>query len=149
MSGLDSLVKLATHRQDNALVSWQQLRLQCQQALTKLAVLSQHRDRYQRMLRGGLEEGMSAVGAMAFLGFIRQIDEVVGRQRAEVGRIEAACARQWELLVASRREKRLYEIVRERAAARELAAALRHSKAEIDDLLQRAAVVPVPTDGGK
>jgi len=66
----------------------------------------------------------------------------VTRQENEVGRLEAACARQWEELVEIRREKRTYEIVHERAAERELATALRRSQAEIDELLQRVTRTP-------
>jgi flagellar biosynthesis chaperone FliJ len=71
------------------------------------------------------------------LSFIGQIEEVVSRQQNEVGRLEAACTRQWQELVELRREKRVYEIVHERATERELATTLRRSQNEIDDLLQR------------
>jgi len=79
---------------------------------------------------------------MTYLGFIDQIEEVVLRQQAEVGRLEAACTRQWQELVEVRREKRVYEIVHERAVERELATLLRRSQAEIDDLLQRVNKAP-------
>jgi flagellar export protein FliJ len=85
---------------------------------------------------------MAAMSTMSYLGFIGQIEEVVQRQENEVGRLEAACARQWEELIEIRREKRTYEIVSEKAAERELATALRRSQAEIDDLLQRVNRTP-------
>lgn len=137
MSALQHLITVAGRRSDGALADWQRLRQQCQEALTKLALLKQYRDRYHELLRSGLEEGMPAVSTVAYLGFIGQIDEVVLRQEGEVGRIEQACERQWQELVESRREKRMYEIVNERITSRELEAAFRRSQAEIDDLLQR------------
>ncbi len=137
MSGLHKLITLAGRRSDGALVTWQRLKEQCEEALTKLSLLKQHRERYRDLLRTGLGEGMPAISTMAYLGFIGQIDEVVLRQESEVGRLEQACARQWQELVERRREKRMYEIVSERAASRELATALRRAQAEIDDLLQR------------
>jgi flagellar biosynthesis chaperone FliJ len=79
---------------------------------------------------------------MAYLSFIGQIEEVVHRQESEVGRLEAACTRQWQELVEIRREKRVYEIVQERATERELATMLRRSQAELDDLLQRVNRTP-------
>src|SRR5437868_1626902 len=144
MSALHKMIELAEQRSDGAQVTWQHLKQQCDEALMKLTLLKEHRERYRDMLRSGLERGMPALSTMAYLGFIGQIDEVVSRQEGEVGRIEAACARQWEELVERRREKRLYEIVGERAAARELAAAFRRSQAEIDDLLQRVVKDPMP-----
>jgi flagellar export protein FliJ len=137
MAGLTNLITLAARKSDGALATWQRLKQQCDEALMKLSLLKQHRERYREMLRAGLGEGMPAMSTMAYLGFIGQIDEVVLRQEGEVGRLEQACARQWQELIETRREKRMYEIVHERVASRELAAALRRSQAEIDDLLQR------------
>lgn len=142
MSGLQKLISHAGRRSDGALATWQRLKEQCDEALAKLALLKQHRERYRDLLRSGLGEGMPALSTMAYLGFIGQIDEVVLRQESEVGRLEQACARQWQELVETRREKRMYEIVHERAASRELAAALRRAQAEIDDLLQRVGSAP-------
>ena len=133
---------MAGRRSDSELARWQQLRDQCHDALTKLSALKQHRQRYRDLLEAGLKDGMPAVSTMAYLGFIRQIDEVVLRQENEVGRIEAACARQWDQLVETRREKRIYEIVTERIASRELEAAFRRSQIEIDDLLQKVSQMP-------
>ena len=142
MAGLNKLIDHAGQRSDGALVTWQRLKAQCDEALMKLSLLKQHRERYRDMLHAGLGEGMPAMSTMAYLGFIGQIEEVVSRQESEVGRLEEACARQWQQLVDIRREKRMYEIVHERATSRELAAALRRSQAEIDDLLQRVGKLP-------
>lgn len=137
MAGLNKLITMAARRTDGALQTWQRLKAQCDDALAKLSLLKQHRERYREMLRNGLGEGMPAMATMSYLGFIGQIDEVVLRQENEVGRLEQACARQWAELTETRREKRMYEIVNERLASREMATALRRAQAEIDDLLQR------------
>jgi len=89
----------------------------------------------------GLEAGMPATATMAYLEFIGQIDEVVLRQEVDLGSIEQACERQWQALVEARREKRTYEMLSERVAAREAEAALRRRHAEIDELIQRAAAL--------
>jgi flagellar export protein FliJ len=139
MVSLHKLISVTGKRSDAAVAGWQRLKAQCDEALMKLSLLKQHRERYRDMLNTGLGEGMPAMSTMAYLGFIGQIEEVVLRQENEVGRLEAACARQWEELVEIRREKRTYEIVDEKAVERELATALRRSQAEIDDLLQRVS----------
>ena len=143
MAALHKMIELAEQRSDGALLTWQRLKQQCDEALMKLSLLKQHRERYHDLFRAGLEQGMPAMSTMAYLGFIGQIDEVVTRQESEVGRVEAACAQQWQELVERRREKRLYEIFGERAASRELAAAFRRSQVEIDDLLQRVVKNPM------
>ena len=145
MAVLDKLITIAGRKSDNALASWQNLKAQCDEALMKLVLLKEHCERYRSQLSAGLGEGMPAVSTMAYLSFIGQIEEVVSRQESEVGRLEAACAAQWRELVEVRREKRVYEIVHERAMERELAAALRYSQAEIDDMLQRASKAPYAT----
>ena len=137
MASLQKLISFTGKKGDAAVATWQRLKAQCDEALMKLSLLKQYVERYRDMLNAGLGEGMPAMSTMAYLGFIGQIEEVVLRQESEVGRLEAACARQWEELVEIRREKRTYEIVHEKAAERELATALRRSQAEIDDLLQR------------
>lgn len=142
MAALHKLISVTGMRSDAAVATWQRLKAQCDEALMKLSLLKQHRERYREMLNSGLGEGMPARSTMAYLGFIGQIEEVVTRQEMEVGRLEAACVRQWEELVEIRREKRTYEIVSEKAAERELASALRCSQAEIDDLLQRVSKGP-------
>ncbi len=141
MAGLKKLISVTGRKGDGALADWQHLKRQCDDALHKLSLLKQHRDRYRALLNSGLGEGMTAVSTMSYLGFIGQIDQVVLRQENEVGRLEAACTRQWEELVEIRREKRIYEIVQERADRQKLAAALRRSQGEIDDLLQRVGKV--------
>jgi flagellar export protein FliJ len=137
MAGLHKLISVTGKKSDDAVATWQRLKAQCDEALMKLSVLKQHVERYRAMLSAGLGEGMPAMSTMAYLGFIGQIEEVVLRQENEVGRLEAACTRQWQELIEIRREKRTYEIAQERADERELATALRRSQAEIDDLLQR------------
>jgi len=137
MAALPKLISITGRKSDAAIATWQRLKAQCDEALLKLSLLKQHVERYREMLNTGLGEGMPAMSTMAYLGFIGQIEEVVLRQENEVGRLEAACTRQWEEVVEIRREKRTYEIVHERAMERELATALRRSQAEIDELLQR------------
>jgi flagellar export protein FliJ len=139
MASLHKLISVTGKRSDAAVVAWQRLKAQCEEALLKLSLLKQHRERYREMLNTGLGEGMPAMSTMAYLGFIGQIEEVVLRQENEVGRLEAVCARQWEQLVELRREKRTYEVFTEKLAERELATALRRSQAELDDLLQRVS----------
>lgn len=142
MAALLKLISVTEKKSDAAVATWQRLKAQCDDALLKLSLLKQHVERYREMLNAGLGEGMPAMSTMAYLGFIGQIEEVVSRQENEVGRLEAACTRQWEELVEIRREKRTYEIVHERAVERELATALRRSQAEIDELLQRVNKTP-------
>lgn len=137
MAALHKLISITGKKSDDALIAWQRLKQQCDEALAKLSVLREYCERYRALLNSNLGEGMPAMSTMTYLGFIGQIEEVVLRQQSEVGRLEAACIAQWEELVEIRREKRVYEIVNERAAERELAAALRSSQAEIDDMLQR------------
>ena len=142
MAAFDKLISVTGRKSDTALVTWQNLKAQCDEALLKLSLLKEHCERYRNQLRAGLGEGMPAMSTMAYLSFIGQIEEVVNRQQSEVGRLEAACTRQWQELIEIRREKRVYEIVHERAAERELATLLRRSQAEIDDLLQRVNKTP-------
>jgi flagellar export protein FliJ len=142
MAALHKLISVTEKKGDAAVATWQRLKAQCDDALLKLSVLKQHVERYRVMLNSGLGEGMPAMSTMAYLGFIGQIEEVVVRQESEVGRLEAACTRQWEALIEIRREKRTYEIVSKKAAERELATALRRSQAEIDNLLQRVGKTP-------
>jgi flagellar protein FliJ len=137
MAALHKLISVTGKKSDDALMAWQRLKQECDEALRKLSLLREYCERYRTLLNSNLGEGMPAMSTMTYLGFIGQIEEVVLRQQSEVGRLEAACTAQWQELVEIRREKRVYEIVNERAAERELAAALRSSQAEIDDLLQR------------
>ena len=137
MATLEKLISVTGSKSDSALAAWRRLKAQCDDALMKLSQLKQHRERYRTLLNTDLGEGMPAASAMAYLGFIGQIEEVVLRQETEVGRLEEACTRQWQELTELRREKRVYEIVQERAVERELAVALRRSQVELDELLQR------------
>jgi flagellar export protein FliJ len=139
MAVLDKLISVAGRRSDSALAAWQSLKAQCDDALLKLSLLKEHCQRYRSQLSASLGDGMPMVSTMAYLSFIGQIEEVVHRQQNEVGRLEAACTRQWQELVELRREQRIYEIVHERAVERELAMTLRRSQSEIDDLLQRVS----------
>jgi flagellar export protein FliJ len=139
MAGVDKLIDVAGRRSDEALVAWQRLRTQCDEALGKLSLLKQYRDRYGSRMHACLAAGMAATETVAYLDFIGQIDEVVLRQEADLGSLESACARRWQELIEARRERRMYEILGERIAARQAEAALRRGRAEIDELLQRAA----------
>jgi flagellar protein FliJ len=141
MSQVDRLIDIAGRRSEEALLAWQQLRAQCAEAIRKLTLLKEYRERYHDRMRDGLEAGMPATATMAYLEFISQIDEVVLRQENDLGSIEQACERQWQALVEARREQRTYETLNERLAAREAEAALRRRNAEIDELIQRAATL--------
>jgi flagellar export protein FliJ len=136
---MDKLIGIAGRRSEEALLAWRRLRAQCDEAMRKLSLLKQYCERYRGLMRAALTEGMPAPATLAYLDFIRQIEEVVLRQESDIGSLEAACARHWQTLVEARREKRMYEILGERAAAREVQAALRRREAEMDELLQRAA----------
>jgi flagellar export protein FliJ len=142
MPQIHKLIDIAGRRSDEALAAWQQLREQCADAIRKLSLLQEHRARYLERMRASLEAGMPATATVAYLDFIGQIDEVVVRQQDNLHTIEQACARQWEVLVEARREKRTFEILGERDAARQAEAAVRRGQAEIDDLIHRAAMLP-------
>lgn len=135
---MDKLIGIAGRRSDEALLAWRQLRAQCDEAMRKLSLLKEYRERYRTLMRGALREGMPAAAMLAYLDFIRQIEEVVLRQESDIGSLESACAERWQQLVAARREKRMYEILGERAAAQKMQAALRRTEAELDEVLQRA-----------
>jgi flagellar export protein FliJ len=133
------LINIAGRRTDEALAAWRQLRDQCADAMRKLSLLQHHREKYRDRMRSDLQAGMPATAALAYLNFLAQIDEVLLHQQNNLHRIEQTCARQWEALVEARREKRTYEILSERDAARRTVDTLRRSHAEIDDLIQRAS----------
>jgi flagellar export protein FliJ len=142
MSELAALIKFAERRAEGALIAWQRLKTQYDDAKQKLAQLHRHGEGYRDLMRSALQQGVSATSAMAHIGFIGQIEAVALRQEHELGDLEAACARQWRELLEARREKRMYEILRERAATREAEAAFCRRQADIDELLQRAAKRP-------
>jgi flagellar export protein FliJ len=137
MSGLSTLTKFTEHRAAGALRSWRRLKTQCDEAQQKLSLLKKHAEGYRDVMRNGLAEGMPATSIMAHLDFIGQIEAVVVRQETEIRNLEEACGRQWQELLDARREKRMYEILNERAAARDAEAAARRQLAEVDELLQQ------------
>jgi flagellar export protein FliJ len=139
MKGLVSLIKLAERRTEQAVLAWQRLRAQCDDAKQKLALLQKHAEGYRDLMRTGLRQGMRAASSTAHIDFIHQIDAVAVRQGSELGQLEQACARQWEELVSARRDQRMYEILQERAAARDAATASRHQQVESDEAVMRAA----------
>jgi flagellar export protein FliJ len=143
MKGLASLIKLAERRTEQAVLAWQQLRAQCDDAKQKLLLLQQHGEGYRDLMQAGLQQGMRAASSTAHIDFIHQIEAVVVRQGTELGQLEQACARQWQELVSARRDQRMYEILHERAAARDAATAYRRQQAESDEaMMQRAARTP-------
>jgi flagellar export protein FliJ len=139
MANMNKLIGLAARRSDEALRAWQQLNLQCADALRKLALLREFRERYRTRMERALQSGMPTNSATAYLDFIAQIDDVIRRQTHDLDSIEQACAQQWELFLDVRRERRGFEIVAERSAAKEAEAALRRQQAEIDDLIRRVS----------
>jgi flagellar export protein FliJ len=142
MSGMQSLIDFAERRVEGALMSWQRLSAQCEEARHKLLLLQQHEENYRDLMRTGLERGLSATSTMAYMGFIGQIEAIVLRQESEIGSLEKACAQQWQALVDARREERAYEILSERAASRKAEARSRRAQADIDELLQRTVKAP-------
>jgi flagellar export protein FliJ len=144
LSGLATLVKLAERRADAAVAAWQRLAAQCDDAKQKLIRLQQHREAYCELAHTGLQNGMPAGSIVAHVGFIGQIESVLARQTNELGQIEAACVRQWQAVVDARRDKRRYEILLERVAARDAATASKRSQVENEEALLRAAVVSGP-----
>jgi flagellar export protein FliJ len=139
MSGLATLVKLAGRRADEAAAAWQRLDAQCADAKHKLMLLEQHRDAYRALTHHSLRDGMPAGSISARIGFIGQIEAILVRQTQELERLEAACARQWQAMLDARRDRRSYELLAERGAARAATAASLHSRRETDEALLRAA----------
>jgi flagellar export protein FliJ len=144
MSGFAILVKLAEHRADEAVAAWQRLTAQCDDARDKLVLLQRHRETYRELTQAGLRHGMPAGAILAYVGFIGQIETVVVRQSNELGELEAACVRQWQAVVDSRRDKRRYEILAERVNARDAAAAAQRTRVETEEALARAAAASTP-----
>ena len=137
MSSYQSLAEFTGDRADRQQVRWRQLMNQCDGAKRKLVQLRHYAERYRLQMRGHLADGMEATATMVFLRFIGQIEAVIAKQEQEVARLEQACLEQWHRLVEARREKRMYEILRDRAAAEKLELALRRTQAEIDELMGR------------
>lgn len=137
MSGYDSLAEFVGHRADRQQVAWRKLMGQCDGAKRKLAQLRGYAERYRVQMDGQLSAGMEATASLAFLRFIGQIETVIAKQETEVARLERVCLEQWHLVVEARREKRMYEILRDKETAEKLGAELRRSQAEIDELTGR------------
>ena len=137
MSNYQSLADFVGGRADRRQVEWRNLMRQCDGAKRKLAQLRLHAERYRLQMRDHLGDGRDAAATMGFLRFIGQIEAVIAKQEQDVARLEQACLEQWRRLVEARREKRMYEILRDREAAEKVALALRRSQAEIDELMGR------------
>jgi flagellar export protein FliJ len=146
---VDKLIGMAGRRSDEALLAWQQLRAQCDEAMRKLSLLRQYRERYRARLGAALEKGIPAAAMRAYMDFIKQIEEVVLRQESDLGNLDAACARRWQELIEARRERRMYEILSERAVALKAQAILRSRQAEVDELLQRTSQFDEIRDFGR
>ena len=121
---------------------WQRLNAQYADARDRLSALERHGVAYRDRLDAGLRQGGAAGSVAGHLGFIGQIDAVAAQQQGELGQIEAACARQWQELLSVRREKRMYEVLGERAAVRAAEQARRRRQTAIDEWAQRAATRP-------
>jgi flagellar export protein FliJ len=145
MSGLALLIKVAERRAGEAVAAWRRLEAQCVDTRHKLALLEQHRDAYCRLTHCGLFDGMPAGAIAARVGFIDQIEAVLARQTQELERLEAACARHWQAVIETRRDRRGYEILAERHAARAAAAAALETRRETDEALSRAAQASAAT----
>ena len=139
MSGLATLIKLAERRAQEAVLDWQRLTARRDDAGGKLLRLQQHRQVYRDMMQTGLRRGMPAATIVAHLKFIAQIEAVTVRQQSEFGELEAACAKQYDLVVNARREQRIYEVLSEQIRARAATAASRRQHLETGEILQRAA----------
>jgi flagellar export protein FliJ len=134
-----TLAKLAERRADEAVSVWRRLQAQCEDARQKLDLLQRHGEKYRDLMRAGLQRGMPATSIAACLGFIGQIEAVVGHQQSELVQLEEACARQWQELVTLRRERRMFEILGERAAAEAAATEGQRQRREIEEALACAA----------
>jgi flagellar export protein FliJ len=137
MSSYQSLADFVGDRADRQQVRWRQVMNQCDDSKRKLVQLRQYADRYRAQMTGQLHDGMDATATMGFVRFIGQIETVIAKQESEVARLDQACHQQWQQLVEARREKRMYEILRDKASAEKLAAELRRGQAEIDELMGR------------
>jgi flagellar export protein FliJ len=137
-----TLIELAERRVETALTAWRHLRARCDEARSKLSLLKQHRESYGGLMHAALQHGMSASSLSSHLSFIGQIETVVVRQQSEVGSLEEGCARLWQDLLEARREKRMLEILNDRAKMREAEKASRSRQMVIDEMLQRAGKAP-------
>jgi flagellar protein FliJ len=135
MSGYHSLANFVGNEANRQFAAWRRLIDQCDNAQHKLVQLRQYAERYRQQLQLNLAAGLAANSTMVFLRFIGQIEGVIAQQEREVARLELACRQQWQNLVDARREKRMYEILQDRAVAENLATELRRSERQIDELL--------------
>ena len=145
MKALTTLINLAERRSDEALLAWQRLDAQCEDARHRLDLLQRHGEEYRDLMRASLQRGMPATSIAACIGFIGQIEAVASHQQSELGQLEEARARQWQELVKLRRERRMFEILSERAAAKDAAITVQRQRREIDEALLRAAQTASPT----
>lgn len=141
----NAMIRLAERRVEEAVLSWQRLRAQRDDTRQKLMDLQAHIEGYRNSMRTNLLQGMPAVSTAAYIGFIGQVEAVVASQQSELGSLEDACARYWQELLDARREKRVCEILCERAAARNAVAVSRRLQSDVDELLQRSARSSAPT----
>lgn len=137
MTSYQSLADFVGDRADRLQVRWRQVMGQCDEAKRKVVQLRHHAERYRQQMGRRLNDGMEATATMGFHRFIVQIEAVIAKQETEVARLEQLCLQQWHHLVEARREKRMYEILRDKMAAEKLSAALRRSQTEIDELMGR------------
>jgi flagellar export protein FliJ len=144
MKALTTLIKLAERRTDEAVTAWRRLHAQCEDARHKLDLLQRHGEGYRDLMRADLQRGMPATAIAACLGFIGQIEAVVGHQQRELVQLEEACAHQWQELVTLRGERRMFEILSERAAAKDAATVAHRQRREIEEALMRAARTSPP-----
>lgn len=141
----NAMIRLAERRVEEAVLSWQRVRAQRDDTRQKLMALQAHMEGYRHSMRTNLLQGMPAVSTAAYIGFIGQIEAVVASQQSELGSLEDACAQHWQELLDARREKRVCEILCERAAARNAVAVSRRLQSDVDELLQRSARSFAPT----
>jgi flagellar export protein FliJ len=137
MANYRNLAHIVGNQADRQLALWQKMMAQCDDAKHKLVQLRQYAERYRALMQKHLHDGIEATATMVFLRFVGQIESVIAKQEREVMRLEEQCRLQWQHLVEARREKRMYEILHDRAAAEKLAAALRRSENEIEELMGR------------
>ncbi|MGH7072996.1 MAG: flagellar export protein FliJ [Stellaceae bacterium] len=135
MSGYQNLADFVGKEANRQFVAWRGLMDQCDNAKRKLAQLRQYAERYRQQLQSQLADGLAANSTMVFLGFIGQIESVIAKQERDVARLDLACRQQWQKLVEARRERRMYEILDDRAETEKMAADLRRRERELDELL--------------
>ena len=133
-----AMIRLAQRHVEEAVLLWQRLRAQCDDTRQKLVLLQAHMQGYRDSMRANLSQGMPAASTAAYIEFIGQIEAIVAGQQSELGNLEDACGRRWQELMDARRDKRICEMLRERAAARDTLTASRRLQLDMDELLQRS-----------